>query len=274
MTMTEERKWIFYDSLSKTQSNPITSEEAQMAILKMKPKEWRRFFVWTTGWGSWQPLELFIKSDQTFFITQFSAKISDASTVKHTLKHTKIRDVLEMNKLSKKKHKEITKSYSGVAFDEDSHPGQSPNSWEQKNYDVDEMTWSDSKKPDVNFKKLQDKMKYGWRERRHELKIEILLISAKGNIFRSSSKNISLSGSLLEDNIPFDYYGVIFEIIILNRNAKLESHSRLKLNARSVGEGLTQRLSFFEMSDDQKKSLHALLEAYLEQQKDSDSKAS
>ena len=268
--MTQERKWIFYDSLSKTQSNPIASEEAQMAILKMKPKEWRRFFVWTTGWSSWQPLATFIKSDQTFFITEFAAYNPDEPTAKHS----KLRDVIEMNKVSQKTHKEITKSYSGVAFDDEVHPHQQASSYEQKTYDVDEMTWSNSKKPDINFKKLKDKMIFASRERRHELKIEILLVSNKGNIFRSSSKNISLSGSLLEDNIPFDYYGVVFEIIIVNRNAKQESNARLKLNARTVGEGLTQRLNFFEMTDLQKKNLHSFLEAYLEQQKNSGSKAS
>lgn len=265
--MTQDCKWIFYDSLSKTQSNPITADEAQMAILKMKPKEWRRFFLWTTGWDSWQPLELFLKSDQTFFITEFMARPADDKT----LKHSNMRDVLELNKVSQKAHKEITKSYSSVAFDEDTH--KKLNSWDQKTYDVDEMSWSNVQKPDINFDKLKSKMEYGWREQRHEFKIEILLISTKGNIFRSSSKNISLSGSLLEDNIPFDYYGATFEIIILYRNAKKETDGRLKLNARTVGAGLTQRLSFFEMSEAQKKSLHTLLEAYIKQQKNSDSKA-
>lgn len=260
--MSSDRQWIFYDSMSKTQSNSITSDEAQMAIFKMKPKDWKRFFIWTNEWKSWQPLELFLKSDQDFFITDFKAHDS----IEDTVKYEKVRTVLEMNSVSKRKHKEITKSFSGVLI-EDRHPVDKPVTHEV--YDVDELSWSKTKKPEINFKKLKEKMSYGMRERRHEFKIEVLLITVKGNIFRSTSKNISLSGSLLEDNIPFDYYGVIFDIVIVNRGSEVSPTARLVLKAKTVGDGLTQRLNFHDISESQKAALHTLLQEYLDQQKKS-----
>ncbi len=265
--MSDDRQWIFYDSMSKTQSNPITSSEAQMAIFKMKIKDWRRFYVWTTGWDDWQPLELFLTSEQTHFIVHFKAAKSKDDTVKFNT-----RDVLEMSKVTKKTHKEITKSFSGVALDENSFPQSNPGE-EFNSFDADELSWSETKKPTLNFKKLKDRMAYGRRDMRHELKIEILLISARGTLFRSISKNISLSGSLLEDNIPFDFYGVTFEAIIVNRNATDPKKERVPLKAKTVGEGLTQRLSFHEITDRQKKDLQNLLEDYLDQQKKSTAKS-
>ena len=269
--MSNDRHWIFYDSMSKTQSNPITSDEAQMAIFKMKPKDHKRFFIWTTGWDNWQPFELFLRSDQTYFITQFTRKEYGEKTVKNF----KSRDVFEMSQVTDLVHKEITKSYSGVIIDDETFPGEEPNKdYQRQSYDVDEMSWSGTKKPNLDFKKLKEKMTYGRRDRRLELKLEILLITNKGSIFRSTSKNISLSGSLLEDNIPFDYCGVYFDVVIVNRNSKKARTARLQLKATTVGEGLTQRLSFYEISDEQKQILKNLLQDYLDQQKKSEPKVS
>lgn len=269
--MSNDRKWIFYDSMSKTQSNPITSDEAQMAIFKMKPKDWRRFYVWTTGWIDWQPFELFLKSDQTYFITQLTRH----NLNEETIRPQESRQVLEMNRVSGQTHKEITKSYSGVQMDEESSSNHESHSGDKgKAFDVDELSWSDSIKPEIDFKKLKEKMTYGRRNQRHELKIEILLISAKGALFRSNSKNISLSGSLLEDNIPFDYYGITFEVVIVNRGSKNPHLGRVSLKAQTVGEGLTQRLTFSDVTKVQKKALKSLLQDYLDQQQKSYSKIS
>ena len=262
--MSNDRRWIFYDSMSKTQSNPITSDEAQMAIFKMKPKDHSRFFIWTNGWDNWQPLQLFIKSDQTYFLTHLTKKESDENTVKDF----RTRDVLEMSQVTERAHKEITKSYSGVIISDGTFPGEQPNQdYTRQNYDVDEMSWSETQKPSIDFKKLKERTIYGRRDQRLELKLEILLITNKGSIFRSTSKNISLSGSLLEDNIPFDYYGVNFDIVIVNRNSKDPQTARLQLKASTVGDGLTQRLNFYDISNSQKEILKNLLQDYLNQQK-------
>lgn len=262
--MTAPYHWIFYDSFSKTQSNPISVDEAQMAILKMKPKDWQRFFIWTQGWTDWQSLDLFLKSDQKVFIIQFAkaAEISQDTTRKHVVPAEKSTQSITQKVL--KEVKEITKSFSGVAFD-DEPPNVEP-ALGKNSFDGDELTWSNVEKPAIDFKKLTEKMSFARRDVRHEFKIEVLLISPKGKTFRSNSSNISLSGSLLEDNIPFDYYGISFDVVIVNRSAQAEKNARVSLKAKTVGDGLTQRISFHEITSAQKKLLHGLLQDYLDEQ--------
>lgn len=258
--MSNPQKWIFYDSMSKTQSNAITLDEAQMALFKMRPRDWSRFYIWTQSWDTWQPLELFLKSDQRFFVTQFATYPPD-----ETVTYKTVRDVLEMSQVDEETHREITKSFSGVVVADEAHPNQEPNRG-KASFDVDDLDWKNAKKPDLNFKKLTERLSYDKRAARLNLKIEILLITTKGNIFRSASKNISLSGSLLEDNIPFDYYGVIFDIIVLNRLATSPVNSKVQMKAVTVGEGLTQRLTFHDVTPAQKRALQGLLQHYLDHQ--------
>lgn len=247
--------------MSKTQSNAITLDEAQMALFKMSPRDWSRFYIWTQSWDCWQPLELFLKSDQRFFVAQFAIYPND-----ETMTYKTTRDVLEMSEVDEKTHKEITKSFSGVVLSEDSAPKQEPK-FGKNAFDGDDLNWEGAMTPsELNFKKLTEKMKYDRRAARLNLKIEILLISNKGNIFKSASKNISLTGSLLEDNIPFDYYGVTFDIIIVNRLATDSVNSKVKMKAATVGDGLTQRLAFHEITPAQKRSLQGLLQHYLDHQ--------
>ncbi|MBC7467473.1 MAG: PilZ domain-containing protein [Bdellovibrio sp.] len=248
--------------MSKTQSNPISLDEAQMALFKMRPRDWARFYIWTQSWDTWQPLELFLKSDQRFFVTQFKSHPLD-----DTIKYQTVRDVLELNNpVNEETHREITmRSYSGVVVADEAMPGQEP-SFGKQAFDGDDLSWENAKKSDLNFKKLTEKLKYDKRSARLNLKIEILLVSSKGTIFKSASKNISLTGSLLEDNIPFDYYGRVFDIVIVNRLATGEVNARVKLKAATVGDGLTQRLTFHEVSPEQKRALQGLLQSYLDNQ--------
>lgn len=276
--MTRQQKWIFYDSMSKTQSNPITLDEAQMALFKMRPRDWSRFYIWTQSWDCWQPLELFLKSDQRYFVTQFAIHPHD-----ETAKYQTIRDVLEMGEqVDENTHNEITstgtgtitntKSFSSIVID-DGPPKHEP-TLGKSNFDGDELSWANAKVSDLNFKKLADKMSYDKRAARLNLKIEILLMTQKGNIFRSTSKNISLTGSLLEDNIPFDYYGIVFDITIINRLATTAVNSRVTLKAVTVGDGLTQRLMFHDVTPTQKRNLQGLLQSYLDHKSDAAKKSS
>ena len=255
--------WIFYDSFSKTQSNPISTDEAQMAIFKMKTKDWPRFFIWTPGWAEWQSLELFLKSEQKVFITGFASAHTNPGN-QETVKQDINQNEVGIKSVTKKVLHEITKSFSGVVIEEE--PVYEEASVGKSSFDGEELSWSKTEKPAINFKKLADKMSFSRRDTRHELKIEILLISPKGKTFRSNSSNISLSGSLLEDNIPFDYYGIPFDVVIVNRAAENHVNARVTLKARTIGEGLTQRIGFSDITATQKKALHGLLQDYLDQQ--------
>lgn len=273
------RRWLFYDSFSKTQSNPVSTEDAQLAILKMSEKDTERFFIWTAGWEKWQPLKAYLSSKQKIFFSSLQAAMeqhmpestySNSKTITKTMK-AKEREVLEMKPADKHVQDEVTKSsfntaitktsnYSRISLDEADIEDDSAKSGR---FDGDELTLSRMiQKPKINFKSLNAK---NLRERpdRHELKIEVLLISSKGKTFRSTSQNISLTGSLLENNIPFEYSGSLFDAVVINTLTTDRKFERVTLKAKTVGEGLTQRIQFVNMTAENKKSLQSLLEHYL-----------
>lgn len=266
--MGTETKWVFFDKLSKLQSKIMNLEEAQFAILKMRSKDWERFYIWSTGWENWQILKVYLNSDQKNFMTTFTATEMDEVTLKTT-----VRDVLELKPASEKTKKEITKSFSSIKLDEETATEFKAKKFE-KNYTGDEITWSKVKKPDVDFSKINAKNKYDERSPRHELKIEVLLIDKKGRTFRSSSKNISLSGALLEKNVPVDYSQSEFDAVIVNKYAKDQKLARVTVKAIVSGDGLTSRIKFQNLSDQQKNSLRTLLTEYLRQQKSYSQQAS
>ena len=137
----------------------------------------------------------------------------------------------------------------------------------EEKFDSENLTWSGSAPPtDLNFAKTKA-TDYSNRAARHELKIEILLISVKGKTFRSHSKNISLSGSMLEDNVPFDYYGTPFDVVVVNRHADQPVNSRVQMKAQTIGDGLTSRIQFLNVNAEQKKRLTNMLNEYIEKQK-------
>lgn len=255
-------KWVFFDKLSKLQSKIMSLEEAQFAILKMRAKDWERFYIWSTGWENWQILKIYLASDQKNFMTNFSPTEMDEVTLKTT-----VRDVLELKPASEKTKKEITKSFSSIQLDNETAAEFKP-SKPEVNYTGDDITWPKIKKHEVDFKKMIAKDKYDERSPRHELKIEVLLINKKGKTFRSTSKNISLSGALLEKNIPLEFNHAEFDAVIVNKYAKEQRNSRVTVKATTFGDGgISSRIKFENLSETQKNSLRFLLTEYLKQQK-------
>ena len=78
---------------------------------------------------------------------------------------------------------------------------------------------------------------------------------------------------MLEDNIPFDYYGTVFDVVVVSRHADNPMNSRVQLKSKTSGEGLTNRLKFENITVEQKKRLTALLNEYIEKQKSKSKKS-
>ncbi len=264
------KKWIIFDAITQIKSQPLNKEQLQASIYRIHNSELKRFHIWTVGWSNWQSLENFLNSDQSnFFRTVEEAKIASARNVNDdTLEITKTSANGKKSKRSKDKTKEksITKSMTLIKFTDEIT--ETSYKFGQQAFDGEDMTWSGSEPPnDISYEHLKN-TSYHHRSRRHELKIEVLLISNKGKTFRSHSKNISLSGSLLEDNIPFDYYDTSFDVVVVNRYAENPANSRVQLKAKVIGDGLTSRIQFDKPSDGQKSRLKILLEEYIEKQSD------
>ena len=98
---------------------------------------------------------------------------------------------------------------------------------------------------------------------RHSFKLEVVLIS-KERSFRTFSKNISLGGTLLEDEIPKDFLGKPFDLIIINRFEPDKNKGRLLFKAKIVGDIINpRRLMFMEADPQMTARLNALLKAYI-----------
>ncbi len=290
--MTESnRRWIFYESLSKTQSNPVSTQDAQLAILKMSEKDTERYFIWTDGWENWQPLKAYLSSNQKIFFSSLKAAIranvsEETITAYKTIKRSE-RQVLEMQPAQAQIEEEITKSnfnasissssktntsltktslYSKIKLEEESYDKiPEVNSTYEEKFDGDELQLEVTVKPKINFSSLKDKsLKH--RSDRHELKLEVLLISPSGKTFRSRSQNISLSGSLLEDNIPFDYTEKMFDVVVIDTQQVDPRLQRVSMKAKTIGSGVTRRVQFIGVTLTVKKSLQDLLERYLQTQ--------
>lgn len=101
------------------------------------------------------------------------------------------------------------------------------------------------------------------RADRHEFKIEVLIFIPNGKTLKSFSKNISLTGTLIEDNIPFDFQNKNFDIVLLNRFEKDPKLARLTLKGKVVGQGTSRRVAFLDMNEVSMGKLEKLLASYL-----------
>lgn len=110
---------------------------------------------------------------------------------------------------------------------------------------------------------------YFKRAERHAFKIEVIIALSTGKTMRSFSRNISLTGTLIEDNIPDDFHNKTVEILIHNQLDKNNKNSKLALQGKVVGQGATtRRLTFVNMSEKVLDKMEALLAAYFEKQND------
>jgi hypothetical protein len=256
--MSENTVWVLFDSVTQIQSKSLSQEQLQSAIFKMRKSDFARFHIWTTGWQNWQALSIFLNSDQKIFI-------KDIETAK------KITEEKTRKAIKPEITKSITKSTTLIYSEEDY--SQKYHREKESHFDADHLTWSNTEPPtNMKFTKIKFNS-YSSRAARHKLKIEILLISEIGKTFRSYSKNISMTGTMLEDNIPFDYYGIVFDVVVVNRYADNPENSRVQLKAKAVGDGTTPRLQFDNPTSAQIKRLTLLLNEYIEKQKSQDKKS-
>lgn len=274
--------WVFYDSIAKIQSNALSKDEAQSAILKIRPQSIERFYIWTQGWENWQPLKTYLESDQKNFVSTFTISRSNEETLKAAINEIREHTITQ-TRTSFPKEDTVTatesKSYSHILLAEETISRYVKAEQAQEIYghkfNGDELTLSNIQKPNLDFSVLTKRMDK--RAVRHEFKIQVLLISQRGKTFRTYSKNISLSGALLEDTMPFEFYDTLFDIVVISSITKDPKKARVKLVGKAVvagaGANRSQRLQFENQSEEQKNCLAALLADYAENTKSTKQKA-
>ena len=66
-TTNDQVKWCFYDPETKTKTADLATDEAQMTILKMRPKDINSFYFSRSDETSWKPLKLLMTSSASPF---------------------------------------------------------------------------------------------------------------------------------------------------------------------------------------------------------------
>lgn len=269
--------WIIYDAANKRQTKPMSTLQAQMTLLNLKPKEQSRFFLWTPGWTEWVPLPRFMESDQTFFVFA-PAPAPDGMPKPPMMDDDK---TVTDGVVSEDTVTHIFDSTPEMAPDGDEAyttiVDSSPNAPKDPEYGYYADDFSAEKidpdaKHSLKFNLPQNKKPASpqdrRREERHQFKIEVILVNKHGRTFRTYSQNISTGGTLLEEDLPKEFINSRFDLILVNKFERNPAKGRLHFQGRVVGDYQNpRRLMFLDTDDHTKKRLQEMLQSYIDQQK-------
>lgn len=294
---TQFRVWVFYDQKAKKESAPLSLVQAQIYILNLKLKDFDSHLIWTPGWKGWAKLEEFLDSEQKFFtklrtphpkksraIKQndfdlpeggegLSALTSEdghtntntmsgrfgedsmessVSLDKESLEKTVIDDIETDTQHGKKSKKSPAQP---AEFE-----GQNKRSayWDPE-FSIHDVKNTAHDQHLINIKFERERRK----QIRHELQIEILIVTPDGKSFRSQTQNISLSGVLLTKPLPKSFARGFFDLVVINKFEEDPKKSRLMLRCKAVGDlSDPQRLTFMSPSEETLKRLVEFIEIY------------
>ncbi|WP_413586166.1 PilZ domain-containing protein [Bdellovibrio sp. HCB274] len=269
---TQGKVWLFYDAENKTQSKPMSVVQAQVFLLSLKKNDHTKFFIWTPGWPDWTSIKDFLKSGQNYFVMTKPPQPKEAPPEEDS-ESTAVIEVVNSEK-TRSGSTLITMSglFTKVSAGEVA---------KQKKENIDYGYYHhDFNGDDLDLSKINkvappDKVKVyeeaessnedtdRRKDTRHNFKIEIILVS-KTKSFRTFSKDISISGTQLEKEIPRDFLNVPFDLIIVNPYEKNTTRGRLLFRAKIVGDMTDpRRLMFIEQDEDMTRKLDALLKSYI-----------
>lgn len=277
--------WILYHSQLKKQTKPLSTVHMQKLLLSLKLKDINDFYIWTPGWPEWQSIVNFIKSPQTFFIL---TGIPALPKIKQD-EDIPIVDVINEESRSKINPKEIYNEHETKEFfvdKEEDNLYTLVNTEKNNSKSVEEYGYfsGDFRAEDIDVNaapSLKDKFELtgaspdtdtGTGDRRIadrlNFRLEVILISKTGKMFKTFSKNISLGGTLLENPVPKDFLNGDFEMMLTNRFEADKNKGRLHFRGKIVGDIKNpQRLTFKEGNDSMMAKLEVMLKAYVAQQK-------
>ncbi|MBO9665443.1 MAG: PilZ domain-containing protein [Bdellovibrio sp.] len=269
---TKGKVWLFYDAEKKVQSKAMSVVQAQVFLLSLKKKDHVRYFVWTPGWAEWTCIRDFLKSDQTtFVITQPPKPMEVTKTAVPAPPSAEGDDENTAILNAPDTSSQTDPNYTTVVA------GSGPVRAQDFGYYHQDFTGDDLDLSKIRKMKAMPKKKtYDSKEAdsktedadrrgatRHNFKIEVVLVS-KYKSFRTYSKDISLSGTQLENEIPHDFLNHPFDLIIVNPYEKDPSKARLLFRAKIVGDMTDpRRLMFIEQDVEMTLKLDALLKAYV-----------
>lgn len=196
-------------------------------------------------------------------------EMKDITPIKETRKNSENKS--ERSQSSKKKNNNAyhDKTFTQlVANDEFLKDAKGKNDFYRNDASGDELSEKNISNDNIAEINRRTSRSFVSRSERHAFKIEVIIFFPNGKSLKSYSRNISLTGTLIEDNIPYEQNGKPFDIVIVNRFENDPRRARMTMKAIAVGEGVTRRLQFRELNDAQIDKLHNLLSAYIEKEKE------
>lgn len=223
--------WVLFDPEREAQSEKLQTPEAQFVIQRLKPNQVNTYLIWKNEWPKWKKLNEFLISSESPFVntsnTIFAKNVeektktlvmnpvttAEAFKIQHSLSKINT-NIVEIKDFSGKKKKQ---------FDGD---------------DVDAETTNSG--TNLNFSSLTKSTAFSKRNNEDKFKIELLLVHPKGHIFRSTAKDISLTGAYNERIIPAEFHNVSFDLVIINNLVEDHELKRLSFKAKvGIDDGLT-----------------------------------
>lgn len=252
--------WIFYHAENKKQTKSLTIVQAQMALLNFKNRELKHIFIWTPGWDAWQPLETFLKSGQSVFVAKQPPRPQESEPRKNFDENT-IPDIKSQSPTTESLDPD-TAGYTRIEHEVPTVQRQDYGYY-FNDFNGDELDLSKIKKIGPIPREASPEESQSRRTlSRHNFKLEVILVSRK-KTFRTYSKNISLGGTLLEDEIPKDFLNQPFDLFIINRFEQDPKKGKLLFKAKIIGDFTNpRRLMFLDADPLMLSGLNALLQAY------------
>ncbi len=234
--------WILFDSSTQKSTQPLSEAEVTEILKGLKHEQIQVMFIWTEGWKEWQPLPDFMNPFEDTFILPLG------DMEEHT--KTNFEEYSGVfTKISRSDNANLDYGYWFQDFQASSLTLKSGN---------------DSPEKKVPLSAPSERR----ISKRHEFKIEILIMDSRGRIFKTQSENISLSGTLVADAVPLDLLRGHFELVIVNKLENDPSKARIFFKGRVVGDISNPcRLMFVDPDNSMSEKLNKMFDAYTSAQK-------
>ncbi|MCK6598125.1 MAG: PilZ domain-containing protein [Bdellovibrionaceae bacterium] len=293
--------WIFYDAKAKNQTKPLNPTQAQALILNLLKQKNTKIYLWTPGWNEWMEMNIFLESDQDYFVVPPSVKnkiddktqltsfsnektqlISSFDEDKTVFVEATATSVKPLTTHINRTQAAVENSYTKASLENTNPIKKQDYGYFFPDFRIDQIDLNIGKLPKTTFKNKESVQLKPKEEKsdsstvdsdrrdkvRFNFKLEVLLISKNGKTFKSESDNISLGGIKLVDKIPKDFLCLDFSVTIINRLEKDPKKARIHFNTKFVGD-ITDpcRLVFVNPDKTNKELLEKLINNYIKQAK-------
>ena len=249
--------WALFDPNRETISGELSTEEAQLAIASLKSKYLNRYLIWNGDWTNWKLLNEFLRSSECPF-TDYSNSLEDNKDNNIEFEKTK---ALFMKSVEPRKSLRIQSTVSEM----------NTNIVELKSlvfkskrqFDGDDLVLENTNSSlNLNFSSLSISNPFKKINITDKYKIQLLLIHPQGHIFRTTAKDISISGAYAERIVPQEFHNGIFNIIISNNLLATGQRKQICLNCKVVSHDGSVYLQYVKPNIDQFGLLRSILSDY------------